>query len=98
MVWRQVIQCFSISIRPECSRFFFVTDLIKLNSFQSGDTIGCGYDSTSRDLFFTRNGTRMPANDVLRNFKEEAAIKLCPTISLSSPHDTVLINMSGNFK
>ena len=64
----------------------------------TGDTIGCGYDSNSRDVFFTINGCRMPSLACLKRVSEAEAHKAHPTVSLSSPHDAVLLNFSGNFK
>ena len=73
-------------------------DCAKQSSFGTGDTIGCGFDCCSRDVFFTRNGTRLPALATLMNFQEAAALRAFPTVSLSSPHDTVLFHTAGNFK
>ena len=50
------------------------------------------------DLYFTRNGTRLPSTTQLKNFKEDTALKLHPTVSLACLHDTVLINIMGDFK
>lgn len=66
--------------------------------YGTGDTIGCGYDLKSRDVFFTLNGTRMPANPELSRFTCAEAERCHPTVCLTSPHDTVLLNFSGNFK
>ncbi|EKX39187.1 hypothetical protein GUITHDRAFT_114616 [Guillardia theta CCMP2712] len=66
--------------------------------FGVGDTIGCGFDCNSRDLFFTRNGVRMSSNSDLRNFKEDVIHRLHPTVSLSSQYDTVVLNFDYDFK
>jgi hypothetical protein len=65
--------------------------------FGVGEVIGCGYDDHSRDLFFTRNGVRIAATPATRALKREAVCKSFPAVCLSSPHDTVLLNLDCNF-
>jgi hypothetical protein len=68
--------------------------------FGAGDTIGCGYDSTTQDIFFTCNGTRLPHVRMLRNFGWDVA-KCRPTVHLSigpssaSARISVFVNLVG---
>jgi hypothetical protein len=62
-----------------------------------GETIGCGFDLNSNDVFFTRNGTRLPSNQVLQNFVGDVALRHFPTITLGSEHDSVLVHFQRSF-
>ena len=66
-------------------------------SYCAGDTVGCGYDTRSKDIFFTVNGTRQPPIPVLQSFMEETALKAHSTVSLGSEQDAVLVNIRGSF-
>ena len=63
-----------------------------------GETIGCGFDLNSNDVFFTRNGTRLPSNQVLQNFVGDVALRNFPTITLGSEHDSVLVHFERSFE
>ena len=71
-------------------------------SFGVGDTIGCGYVSRTKHLFFTRNGKALPTSPLHKRFSEMYdTSKVHPTISLAvtqsqaSGHNAVLVNLSG---
>lgn len=71
-------------------------------SFGVGDTIGCGYVSRTKHLFFTRNGKALPTSPVHKRFcdmydtsKVHPTISLAATQSQASGHNAVLVNLSG---
>jgi hypothetical protein len=63
-----------------------------------GETIGCGFDLNSNDVFFTRNGNRLPSNQILQNYVGDVALRHFPSISLGSEHDSVLVHFEKTFE
>eukprot|EP01133_Synstelium_polycarpum_P016658 gene16658-19795_t len=61
-------------------------------SFVSGDVVGCGYDSSTKSLFFTKNGTYLGVAAKKVNLSG-----LFPTVGLQSSGESVIINFLPPF-
>ena len=67
------------------------------SKFSAGDVIGCGFDESSKDLFFTRNGMRISGESHLRAFTKDISLRGYPAVCLSSPYDAILLNFDGHY-
>ncbi|EGC37943.1 hypothetical protein DICPUDRAFT_53617 [Dictyostelium purpureum] len=57
-------------------------------TFTAGDVIGCGYDSSAKTIFFTKNGVYLGSAFQ----KVSLSSNMYPTVGLQSPGEAVVIN------
>ncbi|EGC28483.1 hypothetical protein DICPUDRAFT_93323, partial [Dictyostelium purpureum] len=76
-------------------KFYFGVNEIKDYgpTFTSGDVIGCGYDSSSKSLYFTKNGEYLGIA-----YKKLNIHGLFPTVGLESAGESIVINSFPQFQ
>ncbi|KAL3089749.1 hypothetical protein niasHT_025239 [Heterodera trifolii] len=65
------------------------------SEFCAGDVIGCGADFNQKQMFFTKNGRIIDADNLFATTSNDA---FCPFVSLYSNGDLVEANFGPNFK
>ncbi|KAL3071977.1 hypothetical protein niasHS_016060 [Heterodera schachtii] len=64
------------------------------SEFCAGDVIGCGADFNQKQMFFTKNGRIIDADNLFAT----SSVAFCPFVSLYSNGDLVEANFGPNFK
>ncbi|KAL3099860.1 hypothetical protein niasHT_022278 [Heterodera trifolii] len=65
------------------------------SAFCAGDVIGCGADFNQKQMFFTKNGRIIDADNLFATTSKDV---FCPFVSLYSNGDLVEANFGPNFK